>query len=71
MKLPRGLAGKEVARALERMGFTKARQRGSHMIYCKGEYTVVIPDHRPIPPGTLKGILHQADITLDELFKHL
>lgn len=57
-------------KALSRLGFEIVRQRGSHIIL-KGSYmgiarTVVVPRHREIAVGTLRGILFQAGITIEE-----
>ena len=32
----------------------------------KGSRTVVVPMHRPIKPGTLKGMIEQAGLTVEE-----
>jgi len=32
----------------------------------RGEKTVVVPQHKPIKPGTLRGMLDQAGISLEE-----
>ena len=82
-KLPRVPAA-EVIRALERMGFVKVRQRGSHVILKKQlpvdeeserestEVGCVVPLHRKtIAVGTLKSILNQAGISVDEFVKYL
>jgi predicted RNA binding protein YcfA (HicA-like mRNA interferase family) len=64
-KLP--LVSGQVARtALERLGFIFLRQRGSHAILRRGERGCVVPMHREISPGTLRGVLKQAGVTEDE-----
>jgi predicted RNA binding protein YcfA (HicA-like mRNA interferase family) len=55
----------EAARALRRLGFEEIRQTGSHRIMRKEKRTVVVPMHRPIKPGTLKGLLEQAGVTVE------
>jgi predicted RNA binding protein YcfA (HicA-like mRNA interferase family) len=67
MKLPRDLSGAEVARALQRLGFVVRRQTGSHLIMRLDERSVVVPQHRTLKPGTLKGILEQAGISIEQL----
>jgi predicted RNA binding protein YcfA (HicA-like mRNA interferase family) len=32
----------------------------------KAERTVVVPMHKPIKPGTLRGLLEQADVPLED-----
>ena len=72
-KLPADVSGQDLRRALQRVGFILARQRGSHMILRrdKPRARVVVPDHKPIRPGTLHQILKAADLTVDNLLRHL
>ena len=60
MKSPRDVNGSEAARALKRAGFETLRQTGSHLIMRNDGRTVVVPQHKPIKPGTLKGVIEQA-----------
>jgi len=71
VKIPRDLNGRDVVKALRRLGFDFSRQTGSHAILRKGSRTVVVPQHKPIKPGTLKGVIEQAGITLEELSENL
>jgi predicted RNA binding protein YcfA (HicA-like mRNA interferase family) len=61
------LSGADVVRALERAGFTVLRQSGSHIRLGKNEVRVTIPDHKTIAPGTLKSILKQAGLGVEDL----
>lgn len=67
-KLPTDLSGRKVRAALERAGFTFVRQKGSHMILRRSNPAgwVVVPDHRQVKPGTLKGIIADAGLAVDE-----
>ncbi len=60
---------------LEELGFTKVRQKGSHVILKKttpaGEVGCVVPLHKALAVGTLRGILKQAKVTPEEFLKHL
>ncbi|SMC16147.1 Predicted RNA binding protein YcfA, dsRBD-like fold, HicA-like mRNA interferase family [Desulfacinum hydrothermale DSM 13146] len=71
----RRASGEEVVRALERLGFERVRQRGSHMVLKKHtpEAVVgcVVPLHRELAVGTLRGILRQAGVTPDEFMENL
>ena len=63
----------EIIKALQKLGFYKVSQKGSHAKYRKdGEPTrnVIIPMHSEVAKGTLQSILEQAGITLEE-FKEL
>jgi predicted RNA binding protein YcfA (HicA-like mRNA interferase family) len=73
-KLPR-VSGREVIRALERLGFEQVRQRGSHITLkretTEGVVGCVVPLHRELAEGTLRGILKQARVTPDEFIEKL
>jgi predicted RNA binding protein YcfA (HicA-like mRNA interferase family) len=60
----------ETLRALRRAGWEIARQSGSHasLTHSAKPGIVVLALHRgiTIPPGTLKGIIDQAGLTVDE-----
>lgn len=71
MKLPRDVNGSEAARALQRRGFMIQRQTGSHLILRREGRTVVVPQHKPLKPGTLKGIIEQAGLTLEQFVEEL
>jgi predicted RNA binding protein YcfA (HicA-like mRNA interferase family) len=72
-KLPR-LTAKELIRVLERKGWELDRSRGSHRIYLHpaSRRTLSIPvARRPLSIGTLSRLLKDADISRDELRRHL
>ena len=71
MKIPCDVSGVEAVRALKRFGFIQLRQTGSHLILRKAERTVVVPQHKPIKPGTLKGVVEQAGLTMEEFVEQL
>ena len=59
----------EAVRALERAGWAVARQKGSHVSLKKQgvAYLVTVPMHRrEIPRGTLRAIIEDAGLTIDE-----
>ena len=64
----------EIIKALSKLGFVKVSQRGSHSKY-KNDTTpqkvVIIPMHSEIARGTLKSILQQADLDLDDFLNLL
>ena len=64
-KLPR-TSGAAVVKALERLGFAKIRQSGSHVVMRRGAKGCVVPMHSEVKVGTLAGILRQADVSADE-----
>jgi predicted RNA binding protein YcfA (HicA-like mRNA interferase family) len=55
-------------RALQRAGFVEQRQRGSHLRRESDGKRVTVPVHkgRVVPIGTLRAILRDASISIDE-----
>ena len=71
MKLPTDLSGQELVKVLLRVGFVVSRQRGSHIILRRGTpyARVVVPDHKQVRPGTLRQILNEAGVTVEQLLE--
>jgi predicted RNA binding protein YcfA (HicA-like mRNA interferase family) len=68
------LKPKETVAALERAGFLLKRQTGSHAIlYKPGTLRPIsIPIHpKDLPRGTLRAIIRQANLTVEEFLKFL
>lgn len=62
------LSGLEVVRILESFGWEMVRQVGSHMIMVKESeiVTLSVPNHREVAKGTLRSLIRNAGLTLDE-----
>ena len=64
------LRARKVMRILERAGFVKWRQRGSHLtMYRASDHrALTVPIHfaKTVPKGTLRAIIKQAGLTPDE-----
>lgn len=58
-------------RALERLGFEKLRQAGSHVVMRRGSKGCVVPLHSEVKLGTLAGVLRQADVAPEEFISAL
>ena len=71
-RLP-SISGRECVKALERVGFYVRRQEGSHMILRRDDpfAQVVVPDHKELDRGTLRAIIRQAGISVEELIELL
>lgn len=69
-KLPR-VSGAEVQHALERLGFQKVRQSGSHVVMKRESKGCVVPMHNELKTGTLAGVLRQAEVTLEDFIQSL
>jgi predicted RNA binding protein YcfA (HicA-like mRNA interferase family) len=67
-KLPTDLSGRQVRAALERVGFAFRRQKGSHMILRRDSpyARAVVPDHKQMRIGTLRQIIREAGLSLEE-----
>ena len=61
----------EVITALTKKGFVFRSQKGSHVKYSDGHRTAIIPKHDTVARGTLKSILIQAGIELEDFLKLL
>ena len=71
MRTPRDVDGTEAVRVLHRLGFESVRQTGSHHILRQASKTVVVPMHKPIKPGTLRGLVEQAGVSMEEFIDAL
>jgi len=71
-KLP-VVSGRELVRALQKLGFQFDRQKGSHMMIFRENppTTLSVPDHRELDRGTIRALLRQAGVTPDEFGKLL
>jgi len=69
-KLPR-VSGQECYKALLKAGFSFKRQHGSHIILRRDDpyAQVVVPDHKELDSGTLRAILRQSEIGIEEFIK--
>ena len=64
------LSGSEVVSTLGKVGFTPMSQRGSHLkLKSLQGRTAIVPLHRELAPGTLRSILRQAGLTVEEFVK--
>ncbi|MEK7611596.1 MAG: type II toxin-antitoxin system HicA family toxin [Patescibacteria group bacterium] len=71
MKLP-VVSGPEIIKALERNGFVRVGQKGSHVKLRQthspsGVLTVIVPLHKTLKRGTLKAILRQSGLGLADI----
>ncbi|MCD6495671.1 MAG: type II toxin-antitoxin system HicA family toxin [Candidatus Aenigmarchaeota archaeon] len=69
------LSGRELIKILcNEFGFETKRQKGSHILLVKvsqfGKLGCVVPLHRELKIGTLKGILGQARISEEDFLQY-
>ncbi|MEW6745990.1 MAG: type II toxin-antitoxin system HicA family toxin [Planctomycetota bacterium] len=66
--LPR-VSGREAVAVLRKFGYEVDRQRGSHIVlrHHRPPYRrLVVPDHRELAKGTLRAIIRQAGLSVEE-----
>ena len=57
----------DVDRVLVKNGYHMVSQKGSHKKFFDGTHVVIVPIHKKdLKTGTLKGILEQAGMTVEE-----
>lgn len=71
-KLPR-ISGRKCIKTLRRTGFHVLRQKGSHTILRRDSpfAEVVVPDHKELDTGTLRSIIRQAGLSVNEFVNWL
>lgn len=71
-KLP-VISGSDCNKALQRAGFFFKRQEGSHVILRHDDpfAQIVVPLHKELDRGTLRAIIRQAGLSVDEFVKLL
>lgn len=71
-KLPQ-VKPRQIEKALISKGFTPRPTKSSHVVFTHpdGRRTVVASHNRPVRTGTLRAILRQSKISLDDFLKLL
>ena len=67
-RLPR-VSGRDVVKALAKIGYQFDRQRGSHMILRQSVNPfrrLVVPDHKEVAQGTLRAIIREVGLSVAE-----
>ena len=66
-KLPQ-ISGRECVATLQRVGYYIKRQQGSHIILRRDDpfAQLVVPDHKTIDRGTLRAIIRQSGLSVDQ-----
>ena len=62
------ISGQDAVKALTKAGFRLRRQTGSHLILSRENPTlhVTVPNHRVLDRGTLRSIIRQAGLSVEE-----
>lgn len=72
-KLP-VISGIEAVKALSKIGYEVDHQTGSHIILRQNKYPhrrLTVPNHKEIAKGTLRGLIKQAGLTVEEFIEFL
>lgn len=72
-KLP-VVSGMQVVKALAKIGYGVDHQTGSHLILRQKEYPyrrVTVPNHKEIAKGTLRAIIRQSGLSVEEFLELL
>jgi predicted RNA binding protein YcfA (HicA-like mRNA interferase family) len=70
-KLP-VISGIEAVKALSKIGYEIDHQTGSHIILRQNKYPhrrLTVPNHKEIAKGTLRGLIKQAGLTVEEFIE--
>jgi len=72
-RLPR-VSGKEVVKALKKIGYEIDHQTGSHIILRHStppHRRITVPNHKELAKGTLRALIRQAGLTVEEFLELL
>ena len=63
----------EVVKTFQKLGWSVARQRGSHIILTKPGHiaTLSVPEHAEVARGTLRGLIAKAGLTVEQFVEAL
>lgn len=69
-KLPQ-IKPRQIDKILHKLGFVSRSGKGSHVVFKHpdGRRTVIPVHNQPVRTGTLRAILKQADLSIEEFFK--
>ena len=62
------VSGAEAVKAFERAGWRIDRQRGSHVVMLRQGHpaSLSIPQHKELAPGTLRALIRNSGLTVEE-----
>ncbi|MBI4778037.1 type II toxin-antitoxin system HicA family toxin [Candidatus Desantisbacteria bacterium] len=63
------VSGRQLCKILEKMGYLEDYQTGSHIILRNEDSPyrrLTVPNHKEIAKGTLRAIIRQAGLTIEE-----
>jgi predicted RNA binding protein YcfA (HicA-like mRNA interferase family) len=62
------VSGRDCVKALQKIGFFQKHQVGSHVVMRRNDpfAQTVVPDHKELDRGTLRAIIRQVGLSVDE-----
>jgi len=63
------ISGKAAVKAFSKLGYEVDHQTGSHIILRQRKYPhrrLTVPNHKELSKGTLRGLIKQAGLTIEE-----
>ena len=62
------ISGKDAAKAFQKAGWEVRSQVGSHLVLTKAgvRANLTVPQHPELAPGTLRGLIRTAGLSVDE-----
>jgi len=72
-KLPRNIKAKQLIIILKKLGFSESGKRGSHvrLSHTDGRWTQVAVHAKPIPAGTLRAVLRQTKLSIEQIQRYI
>jgi predicted RNA binding protein YcfA (HicA-like mRNA interferase family) len=67
-KLP-VVSGRDAVKAFQKVGYEQDHQRGSHIIlrhHHRPHRRLSVPDHKELAKGTLRSLIREAGLTVEE-----
>lgn len=66
------VSGAEAIKVFKAVGYSQSRQKGSHVrLKCPGKNSLTVPLHDELAKGTLRALIRDAGITVEEFASHL
>jgi predicted RNA binding protein YcfA (HicA-like mRNA interferase family) len=67
------VSGRKVVQAFEALGWSQARQSGSHIVLVREGHpaTLSVPDHREVARGTLRSLIRAAGLSVEDFLQAL
>lgn len=67
------ISGKDAVKAFQKVGWVTRGQVGSHLVMTKQgiRQNLTVPQHPELAPGTLRGLIKTAGLTVEEFLELL